>query len=119
MGKQDIKTVYNITRQLSGRKTNTSKPVTDKNGGKISQLEKQLDRWKEHFSELLNGQEIEEPPDIRRGDDLQIDTDTITIEEITKAVKKIKNGKAPGPDRIPPEVLKISPKTTADIQISV
>jgi hypothetical protein len=36
---------------------------------------------------------------------LQIDTDTITTEEITNAVKKIKNGKAPGPDCIPPEVL--------------
>jgi hypothetical protein len=43
MGKQGIKTVYNTTRQLSGRKTNTSKPVTDKNGKNISQLEKQLD----------------------------------------------------------------------------
>jgi hypothetical protein len=30
--------------ELSGQKTNTSKPVEDKNGKNISQLEKQLDR---------------------------------------------------------------------------
>jgi hypothetical protein len=30
-------------------------------------------------------------------------------------VKKIKNGKAPGPDCIPPDILKISQKSTADI----
>ena len=36
-------------------------------------------------------------------------------QEIINAVKKIKNEKAPGPDHIPPEVLKISPETTADI----
>jgi hypothetical protein len=57
MGKQDIKTVYiNITRQFTGRKTNTLKPVKDNNGKNISQLEKQLDRWKEHFSGPLVGQ---------------------------------------------------------------
>jgi hypothetical protein len=80
--------VYNITRQLSGRKTHTSKPVTDKNGKNMHQLENQLDCWKEHFFELLNGQEIQESQDIRPVGDLQIDTDTITVEEITKAVKK-------------------------------
>ena len=39
----------------------------------------------------------------------------ISIEEIIKAVKRIKNGKAPGPDHIPSEVLKISPEATANI----
>ena len=115
MDKHDIKTVYNITRQLAGRNINTSKPVKDKSGNNISQLEKQLERWKEHFCELLNGQEIQEPSDIISGDDLQIETDIVTMEEIINADKKIKTGKAPGPDHIPPEVLKISPETTADI----
>ena len=115
MARNDIKSVYNITRQLSGRKFSTSKPVKDKEGNTISQLDKQLDRWKEHFCKLLNGENISDPPDIAEGEDLGIDTGQITKEEIVKAVKKIKSGKAPGPDAIPPEVLKVSPETTSEI----
>ena len=42
MARNDTKTVYNITRQLAGRKTNTAKPVKDKDGKNISSLKQQL-----------------------------------------------------------------------------
>ena len=42
------------THQLAGRKTNTSKPVKNKDGNVITNLDRQLERWKDHFSELLN-----------------------------------------------------------------
>ena len=56
MARNDTKTVYNITRQLAGRKTNTTKPVKDKDGKIITSLKQQLERWKDHFPELLNGE---------------------------------------------------------------
>ena len=37
----------------------------------------------------------------------------ITTEEISRAITKIKVGKAPGPDNIPPETLKADPATSA------
>ena len=72
MARISIKSVYNITRQLLGRTFSKSKPVKDKEGNIISQLDKQLDRWKEHFCELLNGEDIRNPPDIAEGEDLGI-----------------------------------------------
>ena len=44
MARNDTKTVYNITRQLVGRKTNTTKPVKDKDGKNITSLKQQLER---------------------------------------------------------------------------
>ena len=88
MIRNDTKTVYNITRQLSGRKTNTTRPIKDTNGTTITQLEKQLERWKDYFSSLLNGVEIANTPDIPPGDDLDIETSAISKEEIIKAIRK-------------------------------
>ena len=42
MARNYTKTVYNITRQLAGRKTNTTKPVKDKDGKNISSLKQQM-----------------------------------------------------------------------------
>ena len=53
-GKGDIKSLYNTTRQLSGRPPITNSPVKDSNGKVISKNEEQLKRWKEHFQEVLN-----------------------------------------------------------------
>ncbi len=115
MVRNDTKTVYDITRQLAGRKTNTSRPVKDKDGNVITNLNDQLGRWKDHFSDLLNGEGVTNAPDLPPGDDLDVDTDPITKDEIIKALRKIKNGKAPGPDQIPPEVLKANPGVTYEI----
>ena len=63
-------------------------------------------RWKSYFENLLN------PPDEdyeEHGIDYQVeesDEPDLSINEICKALKKMKNGKAPGEDRIPAELLK-------------
>ena len=68
--KNDIKALYNITCQLSVRKTNTNKPVKGRHGSMLSKPEDQLSRWKEHFSSLLNGIPAENPPDLIEGEEL-------------------------------------------------
>jgi len=64
----------------------------------------------EHFSSVLNCPEPEishnsegDSPDIP---DLDISMDPITDEEVTREIRKLKNGKAAGSDHIQPELLK-------------
>ena len=58
----------------------------------------------------------ENPPDIAEAEiDIDIDCNPPTREEIIRAIKKMKNGKAAGPDGIPAEALKADVETTADM----
>ena len=51
-GKWDFKTLYATTRVLSGRHTNSNRPVRDKEGKLLTSIEDQLKRWKEHFEKF-------------------------------------------------------------------
>ena len=113
----DMKTLYNSTRQLSGTRVNTNKPVRGSNGTFLSKTSDQLDHWKEHFSSLLNGTPVVNPPQIKEGDDLDINLGPITKAEVVEAIKKIKNGKAS--DNIPPRVMKGDTEITANIMINL
>ena len=98
----DMKTVYNITKQLGGSKTNSNHPVKGKDSHVLSKPAEQLDRWREHFSELLSGTPVTTPPLIEEGEDLDVNLGPISEVEIIRAIGKTKSGKAPGPDNIPP-----------------
>jgi hypothetical protein len=113
------------------RKVNVTKKVykpragmcKDKMGNFITGKRKVLQRWAEHFDELLNGHGDEER---NKGDgegetenmgehlgkkengvDKNLETTgVLTKEEVRTAVSKLKNNKAPGPDGITSEILK-------------
>jgi len=101
----------------------------DKKGNFVTEKKKVLQRWAEHFDELLNGHgdadgnkgdgdgegETEdtresldkEKEDEEYGTDRNLETtDVPTKEEVKAAVDKLKNNKAPGSDGIPSEILK-------------
>ncbi|RUS86029.1 hypothetical protein EGW08_006183 [Elysia chlorotica] len=110
-GQRNMKRLYEITRTLSGKNSNPTRPVKGKNGETIKGEEEQRARWAEHFRETLNRPPPATPPDIPPAAQLlDISTNPPTKAEITKAIKSTKIGKAAGPDGIPPEAL------TADIQ---
>lgn len=110
---RNLKRLYEITRTLSGKNSNPSRSVKDKNGNTIATEVEQRARWVEHFKETLNRPAPLIPPDIPPPAQLlDINTNPPSKAEITKAIKSLKSGKAAGPDGIPPEALK------ADIQTS-
>lgn len=115
----NMRTVYNITRQLSGRKNSSNKPLKGINGTILSKPSEQLDRWKDHFNSLFNGIPIPNTANIEEGQDLDVNLGPVTKQEIANMVSKIKNGKAPGPDNIPPEALRADAGTTAEVMLDL
>ena len=111
----DLKMLYSISKKLSGRLQNKDRPVRNKEGTLLKTIDEELRRWKEHFEEVLNCPDPEDPPDLPSGPDLPIHMGSITKVEIHAAVKKLKRGKAPGLDNIPPEALKEGGAITVDV----
>ena len=110
------KDLYSITKRLAGKFAKPERPVRDKNGGVIPDDEGQKKRWIEHFQELLNRPAPVNPPEILPAtSDLPIKCCTPTKEEISSAIKQLKNGKSAGPDSIPAEALKADVETSVDL----
>ncbi|MEE4247398.1 MAG: reverse transcriptase domain-containing protein [Kangiellaceae bacterium] len=111
----NMKELYDTTKKLAGKYSRPERLVTDKQGNSITDTGEQLDRWAEHFEDLLNRPAPRDPLAIPPAEeDLQIDTDKPTKEEIIRAIMKMKNNKAAGPDGIPAEALKADCEATAE-----
>ena len=108
--------LYDITRILAANRTAPEKPIKDENDVTITTLEGQTERWKEHFSEVLNRPAPEERPDIAPAEEiLHIPLHSPTRAEIKKAIMSLNNGKSAGPEGIPAEAVKVDVKTPADM----
>ena len=68
----------------------------------------------EHFKKILNRPPPEEDADIpEAANDLNINTAVPKKEEIVKAIKSLKSGKAPGHDNLNTELFKADPELAA------
>ena len=111
----NLKDLYDTTKKLPGKTSKPQRPEKDKEGKPIIGEEGQKKRWMEHFEELLNRPAPQDPPHIQQADrDLPIDLSAPRREEIRKAIKKLRNGKATGPDSILAEALKTDAETMGD-----
>ncbi|VDP31675.1 unnamed protein product [Schistosoma margrebowiei] len=112
----NMRQLYDTTKKLSGNRRKPERPVKNKEGKVITNIEEQQNRWVEHFKELLNRPASLNPPNIEAAPtDLPINVGPPTIEEISMAIRQIKSGKAAGPDTIPAEGLKADVAVTAKI----
>ncbi|VDP53977.1 unnamed protein product [Schistosoma margrebowiei] len=103
---------YDITKKLSGNRRKPERPVKSKEAEVFTNIEEQQNRWVEQLQELLNRPAPLNPPNIEAAPtDLPINVGPTTIEEISMAIRQIKNGKAAGPDNIPAEALKADTKS--------
>ena len=105
--KGNSKTLYQIVKDLSG-KTGSKVPIVDTAGRPLKSQEEQAKRWKEHFHAVLNCPEPDVLHDFSQDcmNSLDIEIGDVTMEEVERVIKRLKNGKAAGIDGIQAELLK-------------
>ena len=105
----DQRTLYRIVNDLGGAYSSCNEGVIkDIHGNNIVKEDEKAQRWREHFQSVLNGNEPNEVHTFEEylGEDLQVDVENITYDEVSRAVHKLKNNKSPGEDLISAEMLK-------------
>ena len=94
-------------KRLTNSKVTPEGTILDERGNPLHTPEEKLARWKRHFEGVLNVQGTADEEAMASLEDLsQVDTPEVTREEVERAVKKLRNGKAAGEDSIVPELLK-------------
>ncbi|XP_063681918.1 uncharacterized protein LOC134816852 [Bolinopsis microptera] len=107
--------VWAKIKKISGKnKKPQASCVRDKNGRKIADPQQQRDRWKEHFTELLNPPlssvdlaDLDTVPPQPHFNSLSCSDGPPTRDEISYSLTKLKNNKSPGVDGITNEQLKV------------
>ena len=77
--------------------------IKSKPGEILMEEEKVKQRWKEYFDDLLNQENPRERREIRT-EETKRDVEDISVEEVKTGLRKMKKGKAQGPDDIPVDV---------------
>ena len=105
-----MKTVYDVTKKLTNEKRKAVNSVRDKSGQLITEESQKRSGWKEHFEEILNRPEQENPigqPNTEEiSERVNVKTDYISAGEIRRAMSDMKSRKASGRDGITVELLK-------------
>ena len=108
--------MYKRVRELTSKKSLSSCTLLDKNGSQIQSTEGIRSRWMEHFKEKLN-------PDIFPNSAV-LDLLPVTVSdpsppplrsEVEDAIQALKTNKAPGPDGIQAELLKVRCEPLIDL----
>ena len=108
--RRDYKNFYDALKEVYGPTPSGSSPLLSADGNTlITDKEKILERWVEHFDDVLNrpstinDEAINRLPQVPTNKALD---DPPTLLETQKAIYLISSGKAPGSDAIPAEVYK-------------
>jgi hypothetical protein len=103
-----MKGVYDATKKLCNDRPKNITKVKDKEGRLLTKDDDIKKRWRDHFAEVLNRPApTDEAITAQDATTIEeIETGYVTKEEIRKAVRNMKNGKAAGLDFITVEMLK-------------
>ncbi|KAK3554542.1 hypothetical protein QTP70_025394 [Hemibagrus guttatus] len=109
------KDLYRLARQRDrdGKDVQQVRVIKDRDGRVLTSEESVQRRWKEYFEELMN-EENEREKRIEGVNSVEQKVDKIRKDEVRKALKRMKSGKAVGPDDIPVEVWKCLGEATVE-----
>ncbi|KAI0215636.1 hypothetical protein LSAT2_032304 [Lamellibrachia satsuma] len=108
----NVRTLYQ-TGKLAQVIKNSDAPVKDTHGNLVSSETGKLESWKDHFQTILNRPEPTETAQIPEAEeDMDVNTDQPTLEEVKMAIKMMKNGRAPGSDGVTAEMLVVDNTVT-------
>ncbi|KAK3517623.1 hypothetical protein QTP70_013428 [Hemibagrus guttatus] len=101
------KDLYRLARQRDrdGKDVQQVRVIKDRDGRVLTSEESVQRRWKEYFEELMN-EENEREKRVEGVNSVEQKVDKIRKDEVRKALKRMKSGKAVGPDDIPVKVWK-------------
>ncbi|XP_033099741.1 uncharacterized protein LOC117103306, partial [Anneissia japonica] len=104
------KRLYGLAKSYRKDKTKIQN-IKDESGAVLVTAESINNRWTEYFNKLLNvkTEEITTVETCREeitNEDVEVEEDLITSQELEAAIKKMKNGKSPGEDEITIELIK-------------
>ncbi|KAK3548972.1 hypothetical protein QTP70_022655 [Hemibagrus guttatus] len=101
------KDLYRLARQRDqdGKDVQQVRVIKDRDGRVLTSEESVQRRWKEYFEELMN-EENEREKRVEGVNSVEQKVDKIRKDEVRKALKRMKSGKAVGPDDILVEVWK-------------
>ncbi|KAK3575237.1 hypothetical protein QTP86_023435, partial [Hemibagrus guttatus] len=110
------KDLYRLARQRDrdGKDVQQVRVIKDRDGRVLTSEESVQRRWKEYFEELMN-EENEREKRVEGVNSVEQKVDKIRKDEVRKALKKMKSGKAVGPDDIPVEVWKCLGEAAASL----
>ncbi|KAK3567165.1 hypothetical protein QTP86_011304 [Hemibagrus guttatus] len=105
--REGVKDLYRLARQRDGdgKDVQQVRVIKDRDGRVLTSEESVQRRWKEYFEELMN-EENEREKRVEGVNSVEQKVDKIRKDEVRKALKRMKSGKAVGPDDIPVEVWK-------------
>ena len=107
----NLKPAYAAINKIRGKKSASSAHILDLNGNVCKTSEEITERWRQHYEAALNHPSALPCDALSRHassaiQDSQTSESAPTLAEVKIAIRKLKNGKAPGVDGIAGELLK-------------
>ena len=118
----DIHKFYETMRATVGPTRRPFTPVRSTSGELLRSQDEILNRWKEHFSTLLNETSDYDPSIIEDLPLIPVDEQMWSSperEEVVNIIDSLKNNKSPGPDGVAAELLKYGPPELVDVLLGM
>ena len=102
----NIRKMYQTVNQFKKGYQHKFSIIRNKKGELAMNTKQKAEIWKDHFDKLLNTEEPREL--IKKGNNEigEVEVEELTIEDVKKAIRNLKNNKTAGTDGIHPELIK-------------